>query len=160
MVARYIRTAGIVAVIIGSVTFFAAADNNSDNDYDKKIEIFFSQLQAGAYQQAVDFIYSDNPWISAKSDEVQKLKTQFVGLPDLLGSYLSYERLVKVTTANRLVFIQYFVAFERQPIKFTFQFYKPRDKWMIFSFSYADDIEEMLVEKAQYNFLHDIGSQK
>ena len=48
--------------------------------------------------------------------------------------------------------MEYFVAFERQPLRFSFQFYRAKDTWVTHSFEYRDDIDEWVKEKAKIRF--------
>lgn len=130
----------------------------AENDYETMIETFFSKMESGNYEDAINYIYADNPWFSAKSDDVQKLKTQFIGLNKIVGNYIDNELMTEEKAASRFVFVQYFVTFDRQPLSFNFEFYKPRDKWQTFSFSYADDIDKLIEEKAKQNYLQKTNS--
>ena len=130
------------------------AQEKSSARYQEIIDSFFSQVKMGKYQEAIDYVYSDNPWLTAKSDEMQQLKSRFVGLPNLLGNYLDHELLVQEDAADRLVHLKYFVAFERSPISFTFEFYRSKDRWVFYSFSYADDVDDWLEERAKIEFYY------
>ncbi len=141
----------IVAMLVLAYGIAGASDEN--DSYHDTINTFFEKLSTGNYADAINFIYADNPWFSAKSDDVQKLKTQFIGLDKVVGDYLDNELLIEEKVASRFVFIQYFVAFGRQPLSFNFEFYKPKDKWLTFSFSYSDDIDQLIEEKAKSKFI-------
>jgi hypothetical protein len=123
------------------------------NDYMQKIDSFFQLVKEGKYEMAVDSIYSDNPWISSKRDDIQSLKNQFVGLKDFLGEFYSYEILAEESISDKYVNIAYFCCFDRQPLRFTFEYYKPNDSWRIYSFSYSEDIDIWLEEKVKQNYL-------
>jgi hypothetical protein len=36
--------------------------------------------------------------------------------------------------------------FERQPVRLEFVFYRPKDKWIIYSYSFDDNIDEELID--------------
>ena len=43
----------------------------------------------------------------------------------------------------------YLVKYDRQPIRFTFQFYKPNKEWRIHSFKYDGNIDDEIEEAAK-----------
>ncbi|MFQ5583079.1 MAG: hypothetical protein ACE5GL_01425 [Calditrichia bacterium] len=126
--------------------------DSSDNAYLQRIERFFSKIDSGKYDKAINFIYSGNPWIADKYEDIENVKKQFISLPEIVGSYADKSLLVKEEIAGRYVYLYYFVAFGRQPVSFVFEFYKPKDKWMIFSFTFADDVDTWVEERAKQKF--------
>jgi hypothetical protein len=154
MNAKYLLLVALVLLASFGIALFANSQSSSSSDYKKRVESFFSKVKVGEYQGAIDYIYSGNPWLSTKADEIQKIKSQFIGLPNLVGPYLGHELLSEESLAGRLVHIDYLVAFERQPIRFAFEYYKAKDDWMIYSFSYADDLDDWIKEKAKLDFIY------
>jgi hypothetical protein len=49
--------------------------------------------------------------------------------------------------------VEYFVPFERQPIRSTFEFYKPGDSWIIYGSSYSDDLDDWVKERAKLKYM-------
>ena len=145
-----------VAVVFAIVTVLIGSEEvrGTEGDYNQTIETFFSMVEQGQHGEAIDFLYADNPWMSAKSDDIIKLRGQFVGLETLLGSCVGHELMHKESLGDRYAYLWYFVATERQPIAFKFQFYKPADTWLIYSFAYADDIEDWLEERGRVHFCY------
>jgi len=143
----------ITAVILVGV-WLTAADTakGSKGGYYDMVENFFTSIQAGDYGGAVDQLYANNPWISAKSDEIQQLRSQFLGLPDLVGAYKGHAKIWEVGIDGKFVYLNYLVAMERQPLSFKFHFYLVDNQYRIHSFAYNDDIEELLEEKARQKF--------
>lgn len=150
-----IRLLAIAALILPIIAVGLAAQDSGGKaePYNETIEKFFSLISAGDYGGAIDYIYTGNPWFSVKSDDIQQLRSQFVGLGALVGVYISHELLVEEKMGGRLVYLNYFVAMERQPMSFRFMFYKPQDTWLIQSFEYSDDIDEWLREIAKARLL-------
>jgi len=138
----------LVALAVIAVLLPVRKAAGSNGEYHNKVATFFSMVESGKLQEGIDFIYADNPWISQKSDNVSQLKSQFVGLPSVVGEILSHDLLVEEVYSERFAYLYYFVATERQPLAFVFQFYKPEGTWMTYSFSYTGDIDEVFEEKA------------
>lgn len=137
-------------VFLAFVALIHAQDSGGKGElYNEIIGKFFSLIEDGEYWGAIEYIYSTNDWFSGKSDEIQTLRSQFTGLESLVGAYISHEILIEEKISDRLVYLVYFVAMERQPLSFSFQFYKPKDKWLFHSFAYSDEIDQWLEEKAK-----------
>jgi hypothetical protein len=132
----------VLALLLISSTAFG-------KDYDRMVDTFFSKVAEGKPLEAIDLIYGTNPWMSKASDAVQNLRNQFASLEDLVGKYCGHELLIEEVVANRFVYLHYFVAYDRQPMGFHFKFYKPRDQWVLFGFSFDDDIDDEIVERAK-----------
>ena len=94
---------------------------------------FFNLYEAGKIIEAVDSIYSSNRWIDRKSDDIEKLKAQFVGVSSLVGEYHGKTLLGKKDINERLISVTYMALYERQPVRLEFVFYRPKDKWVIYS---------------------------
>ena len=146
-------TAGLL--MLGAVVLLWPGEAvSSEDDYNQVVEQFFALIEKGDYGAAIDFIYADNPWISGKSDDVIKLRSQFVGLKDLLGPYIGRDLIHQEIVGDRYVYMWYFVATERQPIAFKFQFYRPGEKFMLYSFAYdAETIESWVEERGKVQFI-------
>jgi hypothetical protein len=50
--------------------------------------------------------------------------------------------VVKKEWAGRYAYLYYFVAFDRQPLKFEFHCYRASDKWVLQNFKFSDDVDE------------------
>ena len=117
--------------------------------YQEKIDRFFDLVSRGENTEAVDFIYGDNAWISKKADAVANVRTQFSGLKQIVGDYRAHEKIAEKKIAGRFAYIQYFVAYDRQPLSFVFEYYRPGDQWMLYSFSFNADIDDQIAELAK-----------
>lgn len=131
----------VICLAIISITFSTIC---SASEYEQKIEKFVSMLKAGKSAEAVDYIYSGNPWLARAADAVQNVKSQVVSLNKLVGNLKNHEKLQEVTAGGRFVHLTYLAAYERQPIRFRFEFYKPENTWIIFSFSLDDKLDDDL----------------
>jgi len=108
-------------------------------DYNSEISKFFTLFESGKKTEAVDSLYSTNPWMTSASDAIQNIKTQFEGIEKLVGNYNGKELIDEHNIKNRFVHITYLALYDRQPVRMEFQFYRPKNDWIIYSFSF--DIE-------------------
>jgi len=147
----------VIALCLGSIALFAGMAGGDTNDYEAITATFFEQIKAGQYGQAVDGIYASNPWVQSKPDNIAQLKQQFLGLTQLVGEYSGHELVCREVTAGRFVYCHYVAFFDREPLSFEFQFYRPGETWRLHSFSYHEDFDEWVIEKAKRRFAADAG---
>ena len=136
-------------ILITAVT--AAAQETPESLVDKFFDTYLSQGTSAA----LDEFYATNTWMDRNRDATEKLKSQFANLPSLVGDYYGRDLIVKKTLGESLVLISYLVKYDRQPIRFTFQLYKPKDVWLAYSFSYDDSFGDELEESARVHNLDD-----
>lgn len=141
-------TLSIFLVTIISFTSFAQ-DNGQ-----KLIEDFFSNYENEGVEVAVEKLYKTNPWTARIQDAVNNVKAQLASYNDeLVGEYYGYERLVTKQLGNSYALHSYLVRFDRQPMRFTFQFYKPDKEWRLYSFAFDDGFDDEIEEAAKMYYL-------
>ncbi len=111
-------------------------------DYDAEIQKFFSLYESGKKVEAVDSIYSTNPWMSSAADSIQNIKTQLQGIEKLVGDYNGKEFVDELNVKDRFVHVTYLALYDRQPVRMEFQFYKPKSDWIIYSFSFDVNFDD------------------
>ena len=67
--------------------------------------------------------------MARKTDEIDQMKATLVGLFKQVGKYHGRRLLVEKTIAGRYVCARYLVFYDREPLRFTFEFYKPENTW-------------------------------
>lgn len=133
-------------IFLALLTPAAAAQN-----YDDIPAGFFDRLAQGQTDEAIDFVYGTNPWLSKNADQITNLKAELAKLPDLVGSYSYHEPLVAQKAGSRYVHLIYLVGFERQPFRFELRLYRPDATWRLQGISFdagvLEDIERQANEK-------------
>lgn len=132
--------------LISGVSLYAAV-------YHQKIDTFITKVGDGKVDRAIQDLYGDNPWIQVESDAVQNVKNQLNNLIGLVGTYRGHVKLQEKIVADRFVYLHYLVVYDRQPISFIFEYYKPAETWMVFSFSFHSDIDEWIEKSAREELL-------
>ncbi len=90
------------------------------------VEQFFNEFETKGSSVALDNLYKPNKWMARNADAISQLKSQIEGLnEDYVGKYYGYEFLLEKQLADSYILMSYLVKYDRQPIRFTFQFYKP-----------------------------------
>jgi len=139
----------ITVIALLSISCHTIAQNNPSN----LVKTFFEDYQKNGPSVALDNLYSTNKWMSRSADAIVNLKSQLEGLnEDYVGKFYGYELMVEKKIAESYILQSYMVKFDRQPIRYTFQFYKPNDKWLIYSFKFDGSIDNEIEEAAKLSF--------
>ncbi|HVS15469.1 MAG TPA: hypothetical protein VMV46_16210 [Thermoanaerobaculia bacterium] len=117
--------------------------------YQAEIDAFFERFAAGERNEAIDKLYGKNPWIPLDGDGVRNIKAQLQGVGEVVGEYVGAVKVGELVVADRLVHVTYMALFERQPLRFEFEYYRARNEWMIFSFEFDGDIDDDLQAEAR-----------
>jgi hypothetical protein len=131
-----------------------ASNQPADTPYREHINKFFDLILRHKAVEAVDFIYSTNTWMKLKSDDIAKVKSGFGSLSDIVGEFTGYEPISEQYVGTRYIVSDYIAWYERQPLRFTFRHYKPRDVWIIDAFGYEGDLANWLQEKSKTKHLY------
>ncbi len=108
-------------------------------------EKFFKEYQTLGVTKSIDNLYASNKWMEFSADAVSGLKTQLEGLTvDFVGKFHGYELVKEQKIGENYIFLTYLGRYDRQPIRFDFEFYKPNNTWQIHSFSFDDKFGEDL----------------
>ena len=127
---------------------------NAQSSPDGYIEKFFETFQKKGSTPALDELYSSNKWVSKAEDAVANLKSQMVELTvDYVGELHGYELITKKKLSDSYILYSYLVKYDRQPIRFTFQFYKPNKTWRLQSFKFDASLDDELEEAVMINNL-------
>lgn len=137
------RTAILVSALLAAPGLARAAGE----EYAPQIEKFFAGVKAGKSAEALDQLFSGNRW-TAKTDIVQKLKTDVVGIEKMLGSFRTFEKLQEIKVGTRFVYVSYLVLYDRQPLRMEFKFFRPGDDWVILGFFLDDKLDEDVAKSA------------
>lgn len=126
------------------VTFNASASN-----YQTEIDEFFELYQAGKISDAVDSIYDTNKYVSSIPDQILNIKNQLTSLKGLVGEINNIGKIDTYNVGENFVHVTYLVTYDRQPIRYEFQFFKVKSGWRIYSFSFDDDLTNEISELAR-----------
>ncbi|MCC3157017.1 hypothetical protein LJ737_07195 [Hymenobacter sp. 15J16-1T3B] len=119
---------------------------------DSLIDKFFKEY-AKTPVQAVENLYMTNPWTGRNKDAIENLKSGVSKLtPEFVGKFYGYEPIVQKQVATSFVLRSYLVKYDRQPLRFTFQFYKANDKWFLYAFKFDTNLDDEVEEAAKLNY--------
>lgn len=119
------------------------------------VDSFFSDYQNEGVSTAIDNLYASNNWMKRNVDAITTLKSQMLGLnEDFVGKYYGYELIVEKKFSESYLLMSYLVKYDRQPIRFIFQFYKPNQHWKVHGFKYDGNIESEIEEASKLYYLN------
>ncbi|MBK8328616.1 MAG: hypothetical protein IPL09_03875 [Bacteroidetes bacterium] len=122
------------------ISLFAFSQNSPEQITDK----FFQDIVKETPDKTIDNLYLNMPWASNIKTELDKLKTQFTSLQTYFGKYCGNTFIAKKDIGGVFMIYSYIIRYERQPVRCTFKFYKPKDVFLVYSFSYDMSLEEEL----------------
>jgi len=148
------RDFNLKSILIIALLFFTYLGTAQTNPKEMA-GIFFNDYKKNGASIALDNLYSTNKWMDRATDAITNLKSQLEGLNEAyVGKYYGYELIVEKQLAESYVLLSYLVKYDRQPIRFTFQFYKPNDIWVIYSFQFDGNIDAEIEEAGKLNYLN------
>ncbi len=117
------------------------------SQYDGLPESFFDHLSKGDADQAVALLAQTNPWVGPESDQIVNLLAELSKLDRLVGSYTYHELITKGEAGTRFAHLVFIVGYERQPVRFELQLYRPGESWIVHGISFdmrlTDDIDAL-----------------
>ena len=127
---------------------FCSITCSAQDDPQKIIDKFFNLYKKNA-NEAIDYIFSTNKWMNDSKDQIENVKFKLNSTLKLLGDYTGHNLMTKRTVGEYLALYTFMVRYDRQPLRFTLLFYKPKNEWRLQNFSYDDNIDEELKEAAK-----------
>ena len=118
-----------------------------DGSPKQQISSFFKDLMAGKQSEAIDSLYSSNPLMNQKTQQLTLLKQQFGSIAALYGRLIGTENMQVEELSPSIVRIVEVAKHENHPIVWEFYFYKPNDKWIISQGMFVDQFQTVGTKK-------------
>lgn len=113
----------------------------SQSTTDDRIMDFF-RIYEQSSSEAIDDLFEDNHWLQDQFEDVLNLKYQLHETQKLLGEYRGFEKISERNVGESMRQVVCMVKYDRQPLRFRFHFYKPKDAWIPLNFYFDDDFSE------------------
>ena len=133
------------------IIFMSLAGNLHAQSGDERITEEFFRQYALDPMKAFDYAFSTNKWMERNQDAVENLKNQYGKLLPLIGTYYGYDLITEKSKGDHLKVASFILRYDRQPIRLTFIFYKPKDRWQVQNLKYDDKLPEELEEASKKN---------
>lgn len=140
MVSKRFILRGVFCVLLAFITLIKTNSQECSSD-SLMVERFFNLYEGESVSAAMDYLNSSNPWIAMNSSGSEKLEE----LVSDFGKFYGFEYIKKGCINNRYSIISCMVIYERQPLRFSFILYKPKDEWRFQSFRFDNDLESEMI---------------
>jgi len=141
-------------IILTTLTLALATFSHS-KEPKEIIDTFFSHFPESMMNEAVDGVFASNPWMNRQEDQKTNFKTNLGSLEGLVGTYFGVDYVAEKRMGDNLIGYTYIARYDRQPVRFEFVFYKPNEEWLVYSFTYDDQVDEDLVEAMRKEIAYD-----
>lgn len=113
----------------------------------------FFKTYKNSPNEALDYLFSTMiiRWYPKESNE--NLRSNLFSFIKTIGKYQGYEEIVTKSIGTSYKLISFMLKYERQPIRFTFILYKPKDKWHLQDFEYDSKLSKELKSAAKIDKL-------
>ena len=128
----------IAMIVILTISSVAFAYEGTPED---QIALFFKDIAAGKFTEAIDNLYSSNPAMSQKQQQLTLLKQQIGTVTTLYGTFIGSENIHYEKLSPSLIRIVQVAKHEVHPVLWEFYFYKPRDNWIISQGLFVDQFQ-------------------
>ncbi|HTE01537.1 MAG TPA: hypothetical protein VK668_19755 [Mucilaginibacter sp.] len=108
----------------------------------------FFEIYSTQPQDAIDFIFSGEKVSKESKDDITAIKKNLKMTLGVAGDYVGYELITEKNVGNSYKLMSYLVKHDKQPIRFVFVYYKPKDKWKISTFQFNTNMDDELNDAA------------
>jgi hypothetical protein len=138
----------LIVLLISTSGIFYAQTSPQD-----LIDAFFTTYKKDA-GQAVKELYNTNKWTERAKDDIDKIIGTVNSFTEsYMGKYYGYEFITKKKFSESFELYSYLVKYDRQPIRFIFKFYKPNEKWVLYSYALDDSLDDEIQEASKLYYL-------
>lgn len=114
-----------------------------ETTYQQVVEKFFNIYKDKGPENAIDYIFSTNPFLDPSSDQVTAIKLKLATAVAVIGDYYGYNAVSIKELGPSMTVGTYMVRYKRQPLFFTFVMYKPDKFWQIQTLRFDDKIDAL-----------------
>ncbi|HTK21932.1 MAG TPA: hypothetical protein VL442_20585 [Mucilaginibacter sp.] len=127
----------------------AHAQQQTPSDISKK----FFELYATKPMDAIDQLFADVKKNKQVNDDITAIKKNLKVTIDQDGDYYGYELITEKGVGNTVKLLSYIAKYDKQPVRFVFVFYKPKDAWKIYTFQFNTNLDDELNNAAGVDLL-------
>ncbi|WP_426668808.1 hypothetical protein ACPPVU_21570 [Mucilaginibacter sp. McL0603] len=122
----------------------AQVQEQNPTDLSKK----FFEIYAAKPMDAIDYLFSDVKKIRQVNDDITAIKKNLKMTIDQGGVNNGYELITEKNIGNNFKLQSYMVKYDKQPVRFIFIYYRPKDAWKIYTFQFNTNMDEELTSAA------------
>ncbi len=133
-----------LAFLLIFVATCCTSKSDGNPETQKLVDEFFKSYKSNGHKEAITTFLAKNKWVT--STDANDVATQINDMVAQVGAYYGEEQISVTTYGTRIIQYIYIARYERQPLKYTFRFYKPEKNWQVQSFNYEVDFTPELNE--------------
>jgi hypothetical protein len=134
----------IISVFLTLLSFEGFGQSKDDGQ--QIIDKFFEVYTTKGHEPALKYAFGTNKWMESNTDAIQNVIFELEKSVSLVGKYIGQEEIKSKKVGSRFRIASYFVYYDRQPLRFTFELYKNNEGWMIWNFQFDSDYDEEIEE--------------
>ena len=138
-------TITLLFILVASLAFAQEKDDGQE-----LITRFFDLYKGKGYDYALKYAFETNKWIPSQGDEMLAISVKLGKAVVPLGEYLGNEEIKSKTISSRYRIASYFVYYQREPIRFTFELYKNGTGWEIWDFQFDSDFDTEIIDAMKF----------
>ena len=119
---------------------------------DSIVNNFFQKYKVEGSSSAIDYIFSTNT-LGTDKKQLDGLKSKLDSTRNVIGTYYGYSLITRKSVSSDLILVTYLVKHNKQPIRFSFIFYKANNNWSLFKFQYDDEVISELEDSGKIYFI-------
>jgi hypothetical protein len=108
----------------------------------------FFELYATKPMDAIDYIFADVKKNKQINEDITAIKKNLKVTIDQDGEYYGYELITEKGVGSNFKLLSYMVKYDKQPVRFIFIYYRPKDVWKIYTFQFNTNMDEELTNAA------------
>ena len=132
-------------LVVSSFSVFAQTKETKD-DGQELIDRFFDLFKGKGYEYALKYAFETNKWINSEGNEMLNISIKLGKNITALGEYIGFEEIKSKSVGSRFRIVSYFVYYQREPLRFTFELYKNNNGWEIWDFQFDSNYDTELEE--------------
>ena len=142
----------ILLILLAGVSVKAQMAQTQTVDNGQEILVkFFDLYKAKGYEYALKYAFETNKWIKSEGTEMLNVSLALGKMVQPLGEYLGSEEIRSKTISSRLRIVSYFVYYQREPVRFTFELYKNATGWEIWDLQFDTDFDAEVMDAMRFS---------
>lgn len=130
------------------LSFVCVIHVSAQKSVEEILNTFFDYYARGQTSEAIDFAFQTNPYLPIAQAQLQNIKERMKTITAIVGEYYGYEIILRKNIGSSMVYLVCIVKHDRQPLFFTFQFYKPHEIWRLQILRFDDKLEEDEIKRS------------
>jgi hypothetical protein len=135
-------------LLVFSLTAVAQKQSQKQDEGGQPILDKFFELYKQSPESALKYIFGTNKWMA--EENTTEVMTQLQSNIDMLGGYIDYELLKSRKVGSRFRIVSYFVYYDRQPLRLTFELYRNNEGWTVWNFKYDSSFDDEIEESMKF----------